>query len=204
MLTYQHHSLSLRNNITQMTGQSLGLIRKLDKKVKQLCFKLDAMILDLDNSEDSISDLEEIALLKRAIEVITIRKMQLAIKNYDFLDQNVRMVDNEMTLLEKDLRLQQSDMDSSSGGVSNIIGTEKKRKHSNSVVPVMQIDPNEPVYCTCKRIAFGDMIACDNDACIIEWFHYECVNMIKKPRNSWLCPDCSAAKRKAAAASALH
>ena len=27
---------------------------------------------------------------------------------------------------------------------------------------VMQYDSNEPTYCTCKRISFGSMIACDN------------------------------------------
>jgi hypothetical protein len=26
----------------------------------------------------------------------------------------------------------------------------------------MRVDPNEPVYCVCRRVAFGDMIACDN------------------------------------------
>ena len=26
----------------------------------------------------------------------------------------------------------------------------------------LPVDPNEPVYCTCKRVAFGDMIGCDN------------------------------------------
>lgn len=25
------------------------------------------------------------------------------------------------------------------------------------------IDPNEPTYCFCKQVAFGEMIACDND-----------------------------------------
>jgi hypothetical protein len=26
----------------------------------------------------------------------------------------------------------------------------------------MPIDPNEPVYCTCKQVSFGEMVACDN------------------------------------------
>ncbi|KAJ1418466.1 plan Homeodomain finger of tumor Supressor Ing4 [Ochromonadaceae sp. CCMP2298] len=58
------------------------------------------------------------------------------------------------------------------------------------------IDPNEPVYCVCNRIAFGDMIACDNEECPIEWFHYTCVNLTRKPRNSWICPTCSYRKKK--------
>lgn len=26
-----------------------------------------------------------------------------------------------------------------------------------------EIDPNEPTYCTCDKVSFGEMIACDND-----------------------------------------
>lgn len=26
----------------------------------------------------------------------------------------------------------------------------------------MPIDPNEPVYCVCKQVSFGEMVACDN------------------------------------------
>jgi inhibitor of growth protein 4 len=25
------------------------------------------------------------------------------------------------------------------------------------------IDPNEPTYCICNQVSFGEMIACDND-----------------------------------------
>jgi hypothetical protein len=39
----------------------------------------------------------------------------------------------------------------------------------------LPVDPNEPTYCSCQRVSFGDMVACESDACPIEWFHYECV-----------------------------
>lgn len=26
----------------------------------------------------------------------------------------------------------------------------------------MPIDPNEPLYCFCKRVSFGEMVGCDN------------------------------------------
>jgi len=53
-----------------------------------------------------------------------------------------------------------------------------------------RIDPNEPVYCICRQIAYGDMIACDNEECEIEWFHYSCVNLSKQPKNAWFCSTC--------------
>ena len=27
----------------------------------------------------------------------------------------------------------------------------------------LPIDPNEPTYCICNRVSFGNMIACDNE-----------------------------------------
>jgi hypothetical protein len=27
----------------------------------------------------------------------------------------------------------------------------------------LEIDPNEPTYCICNKVSFGEMIACDND-----------------------------------------
>ena len=29
----------------------------------------------------------------------------------------------------------------------------------------MPVDPNEPVYCTCRKVSFGLMVGCDNEAC---------------------------------------
>ncbi|KGG52070.1 hypothetical protein DI09_215p20, partial [Mitosporidium daphniae] len=52
------------------------------------------------------------------------------------------------------------------------------------------IDPNEPTYCFCKQVAFGEMIACDNDDCDIKWFHFECVNMKTLPKGVWYCFEC--------------
>ena len=35
----------------------------------------------------------------------------------------------------------------------------------------------EPTYCFCNNVSYGDMIACDNEACLYEWFHFPCVNL---------------------------
>ncbi|KAF9874107.1 phd finger domain-containing protein [Colletotrichum karsti] len=54
------------------------------------------------------------------------------------------------------------------------------------------IDPNEPRYCDCNGVSYGNMIACDNDTCEKEWFHLQCVGMEKVPARTtkWYCPDC--------------
>ncbi|URE07492.1 inhibitor of growth protein [Musa troglodytarum] len=55
------------------------------------------------------------------------------------------------------------------------------------------IDPNEPTYCVCHQVSFGDMIACDNENCEGgEWFHYSCVGLTPETRfkGKWFCPTC--------------
>ena len=42
-------------------------------------------------------------------------------------------------------------------------------------------EDGEPRYCYCNEISFGEMVACDNDACPREWFHLSCVGLTKPP-----------------------
>ncbi len=53
------------------------------------------------------------------------------------------------------------------------------------------IDNSRKNYCVCDRPEFGNMIACDNVSCKLEWFHYGCVNITRAPRGKWFCNDCS-------------
>ncbi|ALC48643.1 Ing3 [Drosophila busckii] len=57
-------------------------------------------------------------------------------------------------------------------------------------------DPNEPRYCTCNQVSYGDMVACDNDACPFEWFHYPCVGITQPPKGKWYCPKCTSMRRR--------
>ncbi len=54
----------------------------------------------------------------------------------------------------------------------------------------MEIDPDEPTYCLCDEVSYGEMIGCDNDLCPIEWFHFNCVGLSGKPKGKWFCPFC--------------
>ncbi|KAH6633280.1 hypothetical protein C7974DRAFT_392448 [Boeremia exigua] len=50
---------------------------------------------------------------------------------------------------------------------------------------------DEPRYCYCNEVSYGQMVACDNDACPREWFHLPCVQLEKAPvgRTKWFCSD---------------
>lgn len=52
-------------------------------------------------------------------------------------------------------------------------------------------DPNEPRYCVCNHVSYGEMVGCDNDKCPIEWFHYGCVGLVEAPKGKWYCPQCT-------------
>jgi len=53
----------------------------------------------------------------------------------------------------------------------------KTKKNGNRDIAV---DANEPTYCICKQISYGEMICCDNDLCPLEWFHFSCISLSTK------------------------
>lgn len=61
-----------------------------------------------------------------------------------------------------------------------------------AIVPPVELsqDPNEPRYCFCRQVSYGEMVGCDNDNCRIEWFHYPCVGIFEPPKGKWYCPEC--------------
>ncbi|KAF4090756.1 hypothetical protein AMELA_G00055930 [Ameiurus melas] len=67
-----------------------------------------------------------------------------------------------------------------------------KTKSEREVSPTVEfnIDPNEPTYCLCEQVSYGEMIGCDNEQCPIEWFHFSCVGLTYKPKGKWYCPKC--------------
>jgi hypothetical protein len=76
---------------------------------------------------------------------------------------------------------------------------KKKKNKKNQQQPVnsgesedmetdeIQIDPNEPVYCVCRKVSYGNMVACENPDCSIEWFHFSCVNLTSEVRPLSVC-----------------
>lgn len=44
-----------------------------------------------------------------------------------------------------------------------------------------RIPPDEPTYCYCNDVSYGQMIACDNEECPREWFHLKCTELDHVP-----------------------
>ena len=79
--------------------------------------------------------------------------------------------------------------------LSSLSGVSSGEEPQN---PPRSINPpsnpsSEPLYCTCKRVSFGQMIACDGKDCPVEWFHIGCVGLKSLPKGKWYCRECQEA-----------
>ncbi|KAE8745148.1 hypothetical protein FOCC_FOCC008214 [Frankliniella occidentalis] len=82
-----------------------------------------------------------------------------------------------------------------SAGNTSADGVVPGLAHPSDVLD-MPVDPNEPTYCLCHQVSYGEMIGCDNPDCPVEWFHFPCVELTTKPKGKWFCPKCSADRKK--------
>lgn len=133
-------------------------------------------------------------------------------KSLQQLDQYLRRSDEERRAREISaataVSAQSSEGDAKSGKGSETSGRGGRKKTRLGAVaatatvapepPVMDldlpVDPNEPTYCFCNQVSYGEMVACDNPSCKIEWFHFGCVGLKEQPKGKWYCPDCTGLK----------
>ena len=74
-----------------------------------------------------------------------------------------------------------SDTDKSDGGAADEDMEDDDEDEGNE---------DSKVYCTCRTVSHGDMVACDNDECPYEWFHWKCVGLTREPVGTWYCDEC--------------
>ncbi|CAB4386181.1 hypothetical protein RhiirA5_268512 [Rhizophagus irregularis] len=80
------------------------------------------------------------------------------------------------------------DQDDSAAAYDNSLVSEGNTFLSNYIPAV---DPNEPVYCFCRQVSFGEMIGCDGENCPFEWYHIDCVGLSAVPEGRWYCDHCT-------------
>lgn len=81
-----------------------------------------------------------------------------------------------------------SELPSSIDGLSTSQrASPKKRANLEDEPPT---DPNEPVFCYCKQVSWGEMVACDGAHCKGEWFHLACLGLDEPPKGKWYCTEC--------------
>ena len=68
---------------------------------------------------------------------------------------------------------------------------ETKKGDVKTVSTAIENDEEDKtLYCFCRNVSYGEMVACDGPQCKYEWFHYAFVNLTEPPKGTWYCPDC--------------
>lgn len=138
--------------------------------------------------------------LTRRLYALHDEKVSLAQAAYDCVDDHINKLDKDLSTFEETRRNEDKDYDAKAvrNGPNTAVddgdGGDGDGAGGN-VYDAPMANPNEPTYCVCNQVSFGEMIACENDSCPIEWYHFSCVglNPTKKIKGKWICPTCKAA-----------
>ncbi|EFJ24278.1 hypothetical protein SELMODRAFT_270360 [Selaginella moellendorffii] len=124
-------------------------------------------------------------------------KVALALSTYDMVDNYIQRLDKYLKKYKEDCE-QAKDLQGGDEQQADVGATGEDDRQNPSTDLDIPVDPNEPTYCLCNQVSYGEMIACDNPDCKIEWFHFECAGVRERPKGKWYCPDCSQMKRRRA------
>lgn len=189
-------------NLPNKLKKSSREIHDLDIQCHEIMKKIDKTVcgftkgLKKFTKEQKAHHVAEIEKLYDEADRLAKRKLALATELYDTVDHDIDKMDKTTKRLERVTGGHHDDEPSTSDGSRR----KKKRKQESEMsapamnVPVveMPVDPNEPVYCTCHQVSFGEMVCCDNTDCKVEWFHFQCVGMVSGPPANvkWYCENC--------------
>jgi len=171
---------------------------------------------------DMLEMLEEIRQLQEECLAYSRSKVDVATQNFDIVEKQIVKLDGELKKFEHEIMNQATDTvlqdESATKDIKKLkkldtkisMKSQSKMKATerNNFAGMLDItadpfettntplDKNEPRYCVCNGISYGDMIKCDNPFCEKEWFHFACINISVKPKGKWYCNDCKSLKNK--------
>ena len=124
-------------------------------------------------------------------------KVALAQQCYDLVEQHIARLDKDLRVFDQALAEKEAAAAVAKGLVppptaASVGGAGLAGARAPAA------DPDEPKYCVCNRVSFGEMIACENEACAVEWFHFACVGLSTdaKIKGKWYCNACAAERRR--------
>lgn len=189
-ITSFDHFIETLENVPAELQRNFSLMADLDKRNGEVVRRINECARDYRKSCDRE---ERISLLKESMDLFDKArgfaddKVDLAMQTYDLVDKHIRRLEG-ISVAQPN-----SDTNGTAGsiGQSQVGGGNKDGTVAPETLAMdMPLDPNEPKYCTCHQVSFGEMIACDNKDCPIEWFHFACVDLKSKPKGKWYCPEC--------------
>ncbi|XP_020093942.1 PHD finger protein ING1 isoform X1 [Ananas comosus] len=181
--------------------------QRCEQEIEEIRRQLESGIATSSTSISRYSD-EAIDEQKHCVRIAD-EKVALATQAYDMVDAHIQQLDQYMRKLEElrqERELAAGATAAAGAGTSNTDavtrsgrtsergrGGRKKTKLAAEAPPIdleLPVDPNEPTYCLCNQVSFGEMVACDHPDCKIEWFHFGCVGLKEQPKGKWYCPNC--------------
>ena len=155
------------------------------------------------------SQSDKIQYKMQQMENLSTRKLQLCTQIYDLCDVHMKVGTKQLKIIEnilnnkgipieiqtKNSLKRNNDSIHTDTGTGTDTGISKNDYNNNHKYHRNIVDIAEPTYCICNQVAYGDMVACENENCVTEWFHYKCVNLYKTPKSNWLCPTCAYEKK---------
>ncbi|KAG6524329.1 hypothetical protein ZIOFF_010298 [Zingiber officinale] len=178
-------------SVPAMLQRNYALMRDLDKSLLGVRQQNEQRYEALDEQKHCIRIADE--------------KVALATQAYDMVDAHIQQLDQYLRKIEEIRRERELAAAAAAAGASNAEGNTRSgrgeggrggRKKSwlaaeqPAIELELPVDPNEPRYCVCHQVSYGNMVACDNPSCQIEWFHFECVGLKEHPKGKWYCPNC--------------
>jgi inhibitor of growth protein 4 len=185
--SYLEDSIEKAATLPNDMYKGMTLLRELDEKVNQ---RLSAITRLVENDQIDSKTLEE---RHKEILILADEKIATAVNCYDLIDKMIKIVDENLAKFNQE------------GVVFKQEEPAAKRKKQAPPTPPAQtvvlekrlfeteipLDPNEPVYCYCKKVSHGQMVCCDNEDCDILWYHFGCVGLTQAPQGEWFCPECT-------------
>ncbi|XP_070041969.1 PHD finger protein ING1-like isoform X2 [Nicotiana tomentosiformis] len=195
--------------------------QRCEKEIEDMIQRIKAGNVTPDSSLIKFSD-DALDEQKHAIRIAD-EKVALASQAYDLVDAHIQQLDQYLKKFDEELR-RERDVAGVTGTPATTVanngksgrsgegkGGRKKTRLATAAAATataaaaatpsgmdldLPVDPNEPTYCFCNQVSYGEMVACDNPNCKIEWFHYGCVGLKEQPKGKWFCADCAGTQKK--------
>lgn len=211
----------LRDLDKSLQGVQMQNEQRCEKEIEDMIQHIKAGNVTPDSSLIKFSD-EALDEQKHAIRIAD-EKVALASQAYDLVDAHIQQLDQYLKKLDEELRRERDtavvtgdpattvENNVKSGRSGEGKGGRKKTRLATAAAATataaagatpsgmdldLPVDPNEPTYCFCNQVSYGEMVACDNPNCKIEWFHYGCVGLKEQPKGKWFCADCAGMQKK--------
>ncbi|XP_024022422.1 PHD finger protein ING1 [Morus notabilis] len=185
--------------------------QRCEQEIEDVKRQVKSVNITANNSLARFSD-EALDEQKHSIRIAD-EKVVLAVQAYDLVDTHIQQLDQYLKKFDEELRREREAAAASNSNTASVDGGAKSggrggRKKYQSFLTTsppanptgmdldIPVDPNEPTYCFCNQVSYGEMVACDNPDCKIEWFHFGCVGLKEQPKGKWYCSDCAGVKNR--------